>query len=71
MENDVLRPLFQKAQTESKQEGKAEMLLRQMQRRFGAVPESVQKRVVSADSKELDTWSDRIFDADSAQAVLQ
>ncbi|MBF0439618.1 MAG: Rpn family recombination-promoting nuclease/putative transposase [Magnetococcales bacterium] len=53
------------------QEGKADMLLHLLQRRFGVVSDAVQKRVVSANLKELETWTDRIFDADSIQTVLQ
>ncbi|MBF0180463.1 MAG: Rpn family recombination-promoting nuclease/putative transposase [Magnetococcales bacterium] len=51
-------------------EGKAEMLLRQMQRRFGILPEDVAKRVASAHAEQLDAWSDNILDADSVQAVF-
>ncbi|MBF0439213.1 MAG: DUF4351 domain-containing protein [Magnetococcales bacterium] len=54
-----------------KQEGKAETLLQLLQRRFGAVPEPVRARVASANLKDLEIWLDRIFEADSAQAVLQ
>ncbi|MBF0427649.1 MAG: DUF4351 domain-containing protein [Magnetococcales bacterium] len=53
------------------QKGRAETLLQLIQRRFGAVPEQVRSRVTSANLKDLETWTDRIFDADSAQAVLQ
>ncbi|MBF0427647.1 MAG: DUF4351 domain-containing protein [Magnetococcales bacterium] len=55
----------------SERKGRAETLLQLIQRRFGAVPEPVRSRVTSANLKDLETWTDRIFDADSAQAVLQ
>ncbi|MBF0427753.1 MAG: DUF4351 domain-containing protein [Magnetococcales bacterium] len=51
--------------------GKAETLLKLIQRRFGTVPEAIQVRVASANLGELELWLDRILDADSAQAVLQ
>ncbi|MBF0428446.1 MAG: DUF4351 domain-containing protein [Magnetococcales bacterium] len=56
---------------EWKQEGKAEMLLNQLQARFGLVPEPVQKKVASADLKDIDAWAIKIFKADSLQAVFQ
>ncbi|MBF0429314.1 MAG: DUF4351 domain-containing protein, partial [Magnetococcales bacterium] len=46
------------------QAGKAETLLKQLHRRFGAVPEAVQVKVTSAELGELEVWLDRIFDAD-------
>ncbi|MBF0110659.1 MAG: DUF4351 domain-containing protein [Magnetococcales bacterium] len=52
------------------QKGKAEMLLKQLQARFGLVPESLQERVESADLKDIDAWAIKIFQADSLQAVF-
>ena len=44
-------------------EGKAETLLRQLRRRFFALPSEVEARVLNADSGQLDEWLDRILDA--------
>ncbi|MBF0296202.1 MAG: DUF4351 domain-containing protein, partial [Magnetococcales bacterium] len=55
---------------EGMREGRVEILLRQMQRRFGAVPDDIRQRVASAQPEELDAWIDSIFDADSLQAVF-
>ena len=71
MENDVLRPLFQKAQTEGKAEGKAEILLELLQERFGLVPETIHKQVISAKLEDINAWARKIFKADSLQAVFQ
>ncbi|MBF0428771.1 MAG: hypothetical protein HQL94_07595 [Magnetococcales bacterium] len=70
MENDVLRPLFQKAQMDGEQKGKAETLLQLLQERFGLIPESVQKTVTSANLDDLTAWISKIFKADSLQAVF-
>ncbi|MBF0427399.1 MAG: DUF4351 domain-containing protein, partial [Magnetococcales bacterium] len=78
MENDVLRPLFQKAQTDGeqkgeqkgRQEGKAEMLLDQLQERFGLLPDPVQKQVTSASLDDINAWARKIFKADSLQAIF-
>jgi hypothetical protein len=44
-------------------EGKAELILRLLQRKFGVVPEAIQQRVLMAASDELDVWADRILTA--------
>ncbi|MBF0427907.1 MAG: hypothetical protein HQL94_03225 [Magnetococcales bacterium] len=54
-----------------RQEGKAEMLLHLIQRRFGMVPEAIHKQVFSANLTNLDIWIDRILDSDSLQAIFE
>ena len=46
------------------------MLLRLLERRFGAVNDAQQSRIKSADVRELDVWVDRIFEGDNVDAVL-
>ncbi len=55
---------------EGKAEGKAETLERLLLRRFGSIPAPLRERIHSASGEELDRWSDRIFDATSAQQVV-
>lgn len=43
--------------------GKAEIFLRLLRRRFGPLDNSTEARIYAADSDQLDTWSERIFDA--------
>jgi hypothetical protein len=50
--------------------GQRAMLLRQLGRRFGAVPEPFAARVAAATSPELERWSDRILDAASLDDVF-
>ncbi len=56
---------------EGKAEGKAEMLLRQLCRRFKALPGDIESRVQSADSDQLDEWSERILDAQTLTDVFE
>ncbi|MBF8274473.1 MAG: hypothetical protein HW380_3578 [Magnetococcales bacterium] len=74
MENDVLRPLFMKAQMDSElvgeQKGEAKMLIRMLQRRFGAVPDWASEKVAEAEPSSLEEWSLRIFDAQSLDDVF-
>jgi hypothetical protein len=53
-----------------RQLGEAAMLLRQIERKFGAPSPSVRELVVNADPEALLNWSDRILTADSLDAVL-
>jgi hypothetical protein len=46
------------------------MLLRQLSRRFGTVPEPIAARVAAATPPELERWSDRVLDATSLDDVF-
>ncbi|MBF0188284.1 MAG: Rpn family recombination-promoting nuclease/putative transposase [Magnetococcales bacterium] len=60
---------------EGRAEGRAEeagsMLSRLLQRRFGDLPHWAQEKIQNANVKTLEQWSDRIFDADSLEAVFK
>ena len=70
MENDVLRPLFVQAQMESEQIGEATVLTRQLQRRFGALPDWASEKIAKADPHSLEEWTLRILDAPTLESVL-
>ena len=46
------------------------MLLRLLERRFGALPGWARDRVAAADTAALENWGLRILDADSLHDVL-
>ncbi|MBF0613573.1 MAG: Rpn family recombination-promoting nuclease/putative transposase [Magnetococcales bacterium] len=50
--------------------GQANLLTRQLQRRFGPLPDWATTRISQADTKALAVWSERIFDADSLDKLL-
>jgi hypothetical protein len=66
------RPAQWKAQwtQEGRRDGVAGVLLRQMERRFGSVPDAVRSRIAEADSDDLEAWSLRILDAATIDEVL-
>ncbi|MEO5329362.1 MAG: DUF4351 domain-containing protein, partial [Magnetococcus sp. THC-1_WYH] len=78
MENDVLRPLFMKAQMDGEQvgeqrgekRGEAKILTRQLKRRFGTVPDWACEKIAKAELPSLENWSLRIFDAQSLDDVF-
>ncbi|MDK2797246.1 MAG: hypothetical protein PWQ19_796 [Tepidiphilus sp.] len=40
-------------------------------RRFGSLPEWVQQRLRSASGEELETWADRVLDAQRLEDVFE
>ena len=52
------------------QKGEALVLARLMERRFGPLPEPIQRRIESADAETLLRWSERILVANSMEEVL-
>ncbi|WP_295443531.1 DUF4351 domain-containing protein [uncultured Thiodictyon sp.] len=56
---------------QGKQQGEVAVLLRQMDRKFGPLSQSVRERVVNADPEILLRWSDRILTAESLEAVFR
>lgn len=52
------------------QRGEARVLLRQLQRKFGDLPEAIRHRVEQADEHTLLEWSDRVLTADRLNEVV-
>ncbi|HYO13389.1 MAG TPA: Rpn family recombination-promoting nuclease/putative transposase [Thermoanaerobaculia bacterium] len=55
---------------EGRQEGRQELLLLQLRRKFGPLEPEVEDRVLSADADRLLEWSQRILTAESLRDVL-
>lgn len=54
-----------------KLEGQADLLLRQIERRFGAVPDAVTQRIHDADESALTLWSLNVLDAATLDEVFR
>lgn len=55
---------------ESRLAGRADMLGRQLTRRFGPLPDWAQTRLDTATVEQLDTWADAILDAPTLNGVI-
>lgn len=55
---------------EGHQAGEATLLTRQLQKRFGDLPESVRARVRAAPSEELEHWGERLLDVSSLDELF-
>ncbi|GEO41456.1 hypothetical protein GGE65_005700 [Skermanella aerolata] len=70
-DHPVLNDIFEKGVVEGKHKGEAGMLLRQLRKRFGAVPDATVERLQMAGSDDLDRWADAVLDAPSLDAVFE
>ena len=61
---------IQIGQAIGKAEGKADMLLRQLRRRFDPLPETVMAKVRGASEDQLNEWADNILDARNLDMVF-
>ena len=55
---------------QGKRQGEAEVLLRQLERKFGPVSANLRQRIQEADAETLLDWSERILTADTPDAVF-
>ena len=62
--------LIERGKMEGLEQGKAEVLTRIMERRFGPLSRTVRDRIAVGDPDEFDAWSDRIPDADNLEAMF-
>jgi hypothetical protein len=62
--------LTAEARAEGEAKGKAELLLRQLGLRFGALSEAVRAQVLQAPAERLDVWAERVITAQSLEEVL-
>jgi flagellar biosynthesis/type III secretory pathway protein FliH len=60
----------QEGEQKGRQEGEAALLRRQLERRFGALPDWARDRIAAADSAALEEWGLRVLDAGSLDDVL-
>jgi hypothetical protein len=70
LREDLRDEIFEKGVEKGVEKGQRETLLRQLTRRFGALPAAVTTRVAQASLAELACWIDRILDAASLDDVF-
>nr|WP_306799187.1 DUF4351 domain-containing protein [Alcanivorax quisquiliarum] len=61
----------QEGRREGRQEGEFSLLLRQLTRRFGPLPDADIARLKRAGLDELELWADRVLDAASLEGVFR
>ena len=62
---------LEKGRVEGRVEGQAELLLSQLQRRFGSVDAAITHRIQTAGAQALRVWSLNILDADTLDDVFR
>jgi hypothetical protein len=64
------KPHYERGRDEGVAQGQRTTLIRQLTRRFGPLPQSVEARVAGAGAEDLERWLDRILDAASLDEVF-
>jgi predicted transposase YdaD len=67
---DLIERGRKEGQKEGRMEGESALLLRQLTHRFGPLPEDIRARLAKASTDELETWADRVLDAESLERVF-
>ena len=62
---------IERGRREGLEDGRRAMLLRQLHRRFGDIPEPVRQRVARAGIALLDTWADNVLTAATLDGVFE
>ncbi|MEO5376098.1 MAG: Rpn family recombination-promoting nuclease/putative transposase [Alphaproteobacteria bacterium] len=60
---EAIREVTARMVPDAEQRGKAEIVLRQLRRKFGPVSPEIEARLRAASSDQLDEWSERLLDA--------
>jgi len=60
-----------KGEIEGRIEGQKQILLLQLDRRFGSVPNAIIERIANADSPHLEAWSIRLMDAQTLDDIFE
>jgi hypothetical protein len=64
------QPYYEQGLAEGRTEGEAKILLRLLQKRFGAVPDSLRRRIVAADVGSIEAWAERAIDAPDLESIF-
>ena len=67
---EVIEEGRQEGMQKGRQEGEKILLQRMLTRRFGKVPDWVQKRLLQASSEQLEQWADRLLDAPTLDSMF-
>jgi hypothetical protein len=70
LEQQWLQEGEKRGEQRGEQRGEAALLLRQLERRFGALPGWARERVLSAESVTMQAWGLRVLDAETLEEVL-
>jgi len=61
---------IQEGEQRGEARGEAKTLLKQLDLKFGELPEWVEQRVHAADKKQLDVWVERILTEDTLEKIF-
>jgi hypothetical protein len=70
-DHEVLGPMFVAAEQKGRQEGEFAVLRRQIEKRFGPMPDWARKHLAALPASALEDLSERVLDAKSVEELLR
>lgn len=67
----LTQPYYDKGKAEGRTEGEATILVRLLEKRFGALPAPLRQRIFAADVGSIEAWVEHAFDAPDLQSVFE
>jgi len=67
----LTQPYYDKGKVEGEAKGEAKVLTRLLERRFGALPDTLRQRIFAADVGSIDLWVERAFEARDLRSVFE
>ena len=61
----------QRGKQRGKAEGEQQLLRRQLIRKFGRLPDAVERRLIEADTEQLEQWADNVLFAQTLAEVFE
>ena len=71
LQHEILGREYKKGRKEGRQEGELAILRRQIEKRFGSVPNWAEERLEKLSAKELEEVSVRLLDTKSLESLLK
>ena len=68
--NSITRDWFEQGRAEARTEGAANQLNKMLEHRFGALADSVERRIRAASADELNNWAVAVLDAETLDDVF-
>jgi hypothetical protein len=71
MDSEVIGPLIRQGRAEGRREGQLALLLRQMEKRFGSVPDTYRTRLAALTPPEREAAGLRLMDAERMEDLFE
>lgn len=70
-EEELIEKGIEKGKYEGKREGEVALLILQLERRFGPLPDWAREKIAGAERESLESWGLKLLEADSLKGVFE